>query len=111
MSNGGGGAVTRQTVRGGWGAEANSKRAVNAGVQLSSVVHRRKDMKSRDVRHYQTKEVCYWTGIYAISEIKQLGFFIGPVLTTYFIQTYSVTIMYWIVALTCIFEIFLAFIY
>lgn len=50
------------------------------------------------------------TGIYAISEIKQLGFFVGPVLTTYFIQMYNVTIMYWLVALTCIFSMFMSLI-
>ncbi len=42
------------------------------------------------------------TGIYAISEIKQLGFFIGPVLATSLIENYSVGIMYWTIALICI---------
>lgn len=50
------------------------------------------------------------TGVYAISEIKQLGFFIGPVLTTKLIQQYNVKIMYWIVALVCIFSMFISLI-
>lgn len=50
------------------------------------------------------------TGIYAISEVKQIGFFIGPVLSTYFIQVYSVTTMYWMVALTCICSMIIALI-
>ncbi len=48
------------------------------------------------------------TGLFAISELKQLGFFIGPVISTYFMQIYNVTIMYIIISITCIFELFVA---
>lgn len=49
-------------------------------------------------------------GVYAISEIKQIGFFIGPVVTTYFIQMYDSIIMYLIVSLICILTMFMSLI-
>lgn len=50
------------------------------------------------------------TGVYAISEIKQLGFFIGPVFTTELLQQYNSQIMYWTVALMCMISMFLSLI-
>lgn len=50
------------------------------------------------------------TGLYAVSEIKQLGFFVGPVLATELIQNCSVKIMYWVIALMCVISMFISLI-
>lgn len=49
-------------------------------------------------------------GIYAISEIKQIGFFLGPVITTLFIEIYGTMIMYLFVSMICVLAMFMALI-